>query len=255
MGKTSLCQSLICINISLPCLSPSFFIWHSSISKPKKLCGGICTRGPPPPVQWRTEGGFGGVQTPRNYEVLTKRSRTPSSVENTSVDNLIRIRVSLICKMSGTLTGGLPPPDPRSLYHLPSTEFVEPPPRKKILDTPLPPSQCYSYAVIWQLTQTTVFRLFWWVILRTVLGTCFAIYEFSPKELAPFVNREMPEFILLRHKPCGHFLPFFCYKLWAKGNVFKFQRPCQPSLNCTISTCPTFVFVSICGFCFSTGAS
>ena len=29
-------------------------------------------------------------------------------------------------------TKGLPPPDPRSLCPLSSTEFVEPPPRKKI---------------------------------------------------------------------------------------------------------------------------
>jgi hypothetical protein len=36
------------------------------------------------------------------------------------------------------LTKGLPPPDPRSLYPLSSTEFVEsPPPWKKFLGTPL----------------------------------------------------------------------------------------------------------------------
>jgi hypothetical protein len=35
-------------------------------------------------VQWRTEGGFGGLKPPppRNSEVLTKLSRIPSSVEN-----------------------------------------------------------------------------------------------------------------------------------------------------------------------------
>ena len=32
---------------------------------------------------------------------------------------------------------GLPPPDPRSLCPLTSTEFVEPPPEKKFLGTPL----------------------------------------------------------------------------------------------------------------------
>ena len=32
------------------------------------------------------------------------------------------------------------PPDPRSLCPLSSTEFVEPPPRKKFLDTPLNPA-------------------------------------------------------------------------------------------------------------------
>ena len=36
-------------------------------------------------VQWRTGGGFGVLKPPRNSEVLTKLSRIPSSVENTSV--------------------------------------------------------------------------------------------------------------------------------------------------------------------------
>ena len=35
------------------------------------------------------------------------------------------------------LTRGLPPPDPRSLCPLSSTEFVNPPPRTKFLGTPL----------------------------------------------------------------------------------------------------------------------
>jgi hypothetical protein len=43
-----------------------------------------------------------GCSTPWNSEVLTKLSRISSSVENTSRNNLIRIRVSLICKLSGT---------------------------------------------------------------------------------------------------------------------------------------------------------
>jgi hypothetical protein len=50
--------------------------------------------------QWRTGGGGGGEvgesPSPRKSEVLTKLSRIPSSVENTSVNNLIRIRVSSI---------------------------------------------------------------------------------------------------------------------------------------------------------------
>jgi hypothetical protein len=37
--------------------------------------------------QWRTEGVW-GVQTSRNSEVLTKPSRIPCSVENTSVTTL-----------------------------------------------------------------------------------------------------------------------------------------------------------------------
>ena len=40
------------------------------------------------------------------------------------------------------LTRGLPPPDPRSLCPLSSTEFVEPPPRTKFMGTPLLLEQC-----------------------------------------------------------------------------------------------------------------
>jgi hypothetical protein len=36
-----------------------------------------------------------------------------------------------------SLTRGLAPPDPRSFCYLPSTEFVDPHPKKKILGTPL----------------------------------------------------------------------------------------------------------------------
>jgi hypothetical protein len=44
-------------------------------------CSTIHTAG-----QWRTEGGGGShPPTPRNSEVLTKLSRIPSSVENTSI--------------------------------------------------------------------------------------------------------------------------------------------------------------------------
>jgi hypothetical protein len=50
--------------------------------------------------QWCTDAGL-GVQTPQNSEVLTKLSPIPSR-ENTSLHNLIRIRVSLICKLSRT---------------------------------------------------------------------------------------------------------------------------------------------------------
>jgi hypothetical protein len=78
--------------------------------------------------QWRTEGGW-GVQPPSlNSAVLTKLSRIPSGkyIRN----NLIRIRVSLVCRLSGTPEWWLPPPDPRSLCPLSSTEFVDPPPEK-----------------------------------------------------------------------------------------------------------------------------
>jgi hypothetical protein len=45
-------------------------------------------------------------------------------------NNLIRIWLSLICKLSGPLTSGLPPPHPRSLCPLSSNEFVETPQKK-----------------------------------------------------------------------------------------------------------------------------
>jgi len=42
-----------------------------------------------------------------------------------------------ITAASKPLTGGLPPPDPRSLCPLSSTEFVEPPLQTKFLGMPL----------------------------------------------------------------------------------------------------------------------
>jgi hypothetical protein len=53
-------------------------------------------------MQWRTEGGgLGGSNPSRNSEVLTKLSRKPSSVENTSVTvyrsysiNLISLKIA-----------------------------------------------------------------------------------------------------------------------------------------------------------------
>jgi hypothetical protein len=48
---------------------PSFYIWRRSLSE----------------GQWRTEGGLGRSNPPRNSEVLTKLSRIPCSVENTSL--------------------------------------------------------------------------------------------------------------------------------------------------------------------------
>jgi hypothetical protein len=69
-------------------------------------------------------GGFNPL--PTNSEVFIKLSRIPSSLKNTSAtNNLIRIRVSLICKLSATLTRGLPPPDRPSLCPLSSNEFDE----------------------------------------------------------------------------------------------------------------------------------
>jgi hypothetical protein len=85
----------------------------------------------------RGRGGRAPPQTPppRNSEVLTKPSQIP--MEKYIRNNLIGIRDSLSCKLSRTRDWGLSPPDPCSLSPLSSTEFVEPPPRKKFLGTPL----------------------------------------------------------------------------------------------------------------------
>jgi hypothetical protein len=57
-------------------------------------------------------------------------------------NNLLRIRVSLICKLSGTLDLGTNAPDTRSLCPSSSAEFVEPPHPEKILGTSLPTGSC-----------------------------------------------------------------------------------------------------------------
>jgi hypothetical protein len=47
--------------------------------------------------QWRTErGGLGGSNPPRNSEILTKLSRIPCSVENTSVTVYCSYSITLI---------------------------------------------------------------------------------------------------------------------------------------------------------------
>jgi hypothetical protein len=72
--------------------------------------------------QWHTGGG-GVTPSPStiNSEVLT--TELNSQFRGKLIrNNLIRIRVSLICKLSGTLTRGLlpPPPPPRSPFYLPA---------------------------------------------------------------------------------------------------------------------------------------
>jgi hypothetical protein len=73
---------------------------------------------------------------------LTKLSRIPSSVENTSVTTLDipkfwQSRTGFQIE-GNPLTRGLPPPDPRSVCPLSSTKFFEPSPTlTKFLGTPL----------------------------------------------------------------------------------------------------------------------
>jgi hypothetical protein len=77
----------------------------------------------------RGEGGWGSNPS-RNPEILTKMSRISSSVENTSMHPESLTKSNRIANSAELLNRGLPPPDPRSLFRLSSTEFFEPPPNK-----------------------------------------------------------------------------------------------------------------------------
>jgi hypothetical protein len=85
-----------------------------------------------PSDQWLTE--VGGVQTPppRNSEVLTKLSRIPSSVENTSVTTLDipkfwQSRTRLQIERNPWL-GGYRPQIPVPSAHCPQLNLLNPPP-------------------------------------------------------------------------------------------------------------------------------
>jgi hypothetical protein len=76
-------------------------------------------------VAYRWGVGGSNPHHPRNSEVLTRPSRIPCSVENTSV-------TTSFANSAKPLTRGLPHPDDHSLCPLSSTEFVEPStPQKK----------------------------------------------------------------------------------------------------------------------------
>jgi hypothetical protein len=78
-------------------------------------------------LQWHTEGEGGfNPPPPRNSKVLTKLSRIPSSVENTSITTGFTH-----LQIEQNPSRGLPPLDPRSLCPVSSTELVEPLPSKK----------------------------------------------------------------------------------------------------------------------------
>jgi hypothetical protein len=90
-------------------------------------------------VQWRTEGMVWGVQPPpppEGSEVLTKLSRIPISVENTSATTWYEYGFHSFANWAESLNRCLPPHNPRSLWPVSSTEFVEPP-RTKFLGKPL----------------------------------------------------------------------------------------------------------------------
>jgi hypothetical protein len=103
----------------------------------KKLLTSFCTE-----LIWlsgvpRGDGGTLGVFNPPPPKFRSFDKAEPNSQFRGKYirNNLIRIRSSLICKLSGT-PRGLSPSDLRSLCPLSSPEFVEPP-RTKFLGTPL----------------------------------------------------------------------------------------------------------------------
>jgi hypothetical protein len=81
-------------------------------------------------------GGVGVHPLPKNSEVLTKPSQIPWFRGKYIRKNLIRIRGSLVCKLSET-----PATAPRPPFSLPSVLnwicWTPPPPRTKFLGTPL----------------------------------------------------------------------------------------------------------------------
>jgi hypothetical protein len=94
------------------------------------------------PWHWRTQGGgVWGVQTPRNYsEVLTKPSRISSSVENRSLETNKNTGFTHLQIGRNPWLWGY---RPLSLFTLPSVLnwicWTPPPPKKKLLGTPLRP--------------------------------------------------------------------------------------------------------------------
>jgi hypothetical protein len=87
------------------------------------------------------ERGLGGSNPPRKFRSFAKPEPNSQFRGIYIRNNLIRIWVSFICKLSvEPLTRGLPPPDPRSVCPLSLTEFVEPPWRNP------PPEKIPRYA-------------------------------------------------------------------------------------------------------------
>jgi hypothetical protein len=81
-------------------------------------------------------GGVWGVQTPPKFRSFEKAWPNSQFHGIYICNNLIRIRVLLIYKLSETRTRGLLHPYPRYVCPMSSAEFFEPPPpRKKILGT------------------------------------------------------------------------------------------------------------------------
>jgi hypothetical protein len=87
------------------------------------------------PVAYR--GGFADSNPPPKFRSFDKSEPDSQFRGKHICNNLIRKRVPLICKLSGTPDKGLPSPDPCSLCPLSSAEFVETPLRIKFLGTPL----------------------------------------------------------------------------------------------------------------------
>jgi hypothetical protein len=123
------------------------------------VCFGLC-------IKLRTNSGVPGVGVgggwgsnpppPPEILVLIKLSRIPSSVEYTSVTTWSAYGFHSFADWVEPLTKGLTPPDPRSLCPLSSTEFVDPPPPKRILGTPLLLTGMWHHDFVWFLKYTGV---------------------------------------------------------------------------------------------------
>jgi hypothetical protein len=88
--------------------------------------------------QWRTERGSDAPPLPK-FRSFDKAEPNSQFRGKHIRNNLIRIRVSPICKLRRTPDKGATAPISPFYSHLPLTEFVEPPPplEKKFLGTPL----------------------------------------------------------------------------------------------------------------------
>ena len=106
--------------------------------------------------------------------------------------------------LQNPMTRGLPPPDPRSLCPLSSTEFVDPhPPGTKFLGTPLtlPPSRA-DCPEIWNLTEPSgpVKRLLHFILFYyCCLSFCFSPTSHIISLSAIFLFRHSPIPIYLIH--------------------------------------------------------
>ena len=115
---------------------------------------------------------------------------------------------------SEPLTRGLPPPDPRSLWPLSSTEFVEPP-GTKFLGTPLPTKLAYW---LWSAVQECGggFSLLWGATFaeRVERGDCCTAIHKRPCKLCLVGDKHLKcNYVgAVRTLHLTRVLPFVCWR-------------------------------------------